>query len=407
LDAAAVIERGSVRRASWLVAALAVVTPISAQESSELGLSQRDCASGAESSPSRELMELVRLELRADGVIRVTGTARSRQYGTLLWVERGCSQVERAGTAVDRGEVMIGYRDEPRQRNLQRSLSLSDVPPALRQRALALALAELFRAGEASATEGTARTGATRDATGAGTSSQAGVSAAATDSSRASLNTGAESSDTRADAVANASAESERATHAAIGSSDAVRSPTGEARVPQSVSTDAIGSRPAWALALGPALHALPASAAMLFGAEIALSWRRVSAGVLGNLGSDSDPLGSVDYRRLHGFVTYEALSTEPATFRVTAGIRASLGATFTHVTPVAAALPRNATAASGDLALETGVAWSITRSWQTKLSVDIGYAFGPRIQADDRDLANFSGLFVGASLRAVAAFGR
>jgi hypothetical protein len=141
-----------------------------------------------------------------------------------------------------------------------------------------------------------------------------------------------------------------------------------------------------------------------LGGAEIALSWRDLSAGAVGNLGNDSHPLGSVAYRRVHGFVAYDLLRTEPARFRVAAGLRAAFGATFASVTPKPGAVSENISAASGDLAVGTTLAWLISAGWQTKLRLDVGYAFGPRIQAEDRDLANFSGLFIGASLCLVAA---
>jgi hypothetical protein len=191
---------------------------------------------------------------------------------------------------------------------------------------------------------------------------------------------------------------------------DAESSPSGDGgdSTAQRASSDRSDTGPAspWALSAGPALHALPANSALLFGAEVALSWRRLTAGVLGGLGGDSDRLGRVGFRRLHGFVAYEALSTQPATFRVTAALRAAFGATLTDVTPIAAALHRNATAASGDVALEAGVRWTLSPRWQTKLGLDVGYAFGPRLRADDRDLANFAGFFIGASLCAVAALG-
>jgi hypothetical protein len=386
----------------FLAAALvSVCRSARAQALGELGVSERNCVSG-EAVPSPELVELVRLELRADGVRRVLSAARPRERGSWLWIERGCRHVGDRATFADRSLAVIGYRDSPRERHLERSLSLADVPPALRERALALALAELFRAGEANVAGGAVQASeAVRadEERGRVDPGRTGEAAAASrpPNTPTSPDVVAEPADAERATTSLPPVDSERPPAAISGAAETRRT-----------SPDRFGSGFAspWALAVGPALHALPANGAMLFGAEIAISWRKLSAGALGNLGSDSDTLGSVAYRRLHGFAAYELLSTDPALFRITAGLRAALGATFTNVTPTPNAVSQNATAASGDLALETGVRWTISPSWQTKLSMDIGYAFGPRIQADARELANFSGLFVGASWCVVAGLG-
>jgi hypothetical protein len=392
-----VISRGAVRRAAWLVAALAsVAVRVRAQESSELGVSERDCVRGV-TAPSAALLELVRLELRADGVARVTRANASQQSGRLLWIERGCPRVGEPSAAVDGSALVIGYRDRARDRSLERSLSLADVPPALRERALALALAELFRAGEAN--PGDEQSFAASN----GEQNTRGDSVSHEDT------TAADQRVARAVEELPDSTDREQTTDTSDpAGADAASAANGGETTSERAASDHFGSRleSAWTLAVGPTLHALPANSALLFGAEVALSWRRLNAGVLGSLGGDSDRLGSIDYRRLHGFVAYEALSTELAPFRITAGLRAALGATFASVTPIAAAVPRDVTASSGDVALETGVRWILSPRWQTKLGLDIGYAFGPRLQADDRELANFSGFFIGASLCAVAALG-
>lgn len=363
--------RRAVCRTLWLVASLSSVsTPSSAQSPAEVGLSLRDCWSGAtEASP--ELMELVRLELRVDGIARVPSATQSRQRGTTLWIERGCERGEGS-------QVVIGYGDPARGWNLERSLSLEDVPLALRERALALALAELFRAGDTTESRDVGAPDVSREAKPA----------------KEKPETPPSSEEAASNMTAVVHADRERAVAAASGAETLRAAPVRGA------------AASAWQLQIGPALQMLPSSGVALFGAMLAVSWRNLTAGVLGNLGGDSDPLGDVSYRRVHGFLSYDVVSTEPAQFRIAAGLRAAFGATFANVTPLAAAVSRNVASASGDVALETSLRWLISASWQTKLSVDVGYAFGPRMQADDRDLANFSGVFVGASLCVVAAFG-
>jgi hypothetical protein len=384
-------------RACWLAASLFSI-PGSAQAPSEVGLSLRDCQTGA-TEPSPQLLELLRLELRADAVDRlsvvvrrVPGAPEPRAGGETRRAIRSSSRaelepvlsIERGCDRVDDGLLRLGYRDPARDARLQRSLSLEDVPIALRERTLALALAELFRAGQA-------------DASDAG-SKEALPSAAEAGTRRNSIDAAEIEQHPAADSGSDSErppVELERPPAADGGGTDPAPSGASAHGRPRSSS---------WALAVGPALHVLPSSGTMLVGAEIALSWRSVSAGVLGSLSGNTDPLGSVAYRRLHGFVAYEVFRVDPAPFRIAAGVRAAFGATFANVTPLATALPQNVTAATGDLALETSFAWLVGSGWQTKLRLDVGYALGPAIRADDRDLANFSGLFIGAAVCLVAA---
>jgi hypothetical protein len=248
----------------------------------------------------------------------------------------------------------------------------------LRERALALALAELFRAGEVVEVQVVEPSHPANESKPANAEPDAALS----------------SEESASTVRAVVPAENERPP-AADGGADAVRSASLRSAPPS-----------AWQVQIGPALHVSPSSGNPLFGALLGVSWRGLTAGVLGNLGGDRDVLGDVSYRRVHGFVVYDAVSTEPTQLRIAAGFRAAVGATFIDVAPTDAAFSMNVASVSGDVALETSVRWLLSARWQTRLSVDIGYAFGPRIRADERDLANFSGLFVGAALCLVAGFG-
>jgi hypothetical protein len=323
----------------------------------------RDCQQRVADVPA-PVLELLRLELQSDGV-GLAATARA--LGPALWVEQGC----------ERGQpLVLVYVDAQEARRVERSISLGDVPNALRDRTLALALAELFRAGTAQRAP------------------QPTAASVATPTQEVQASSEPEPAAKPEAAEQPGPAEQPARTPAAVRGTAA---PAPER--PGSSSSAALG----WAIALGPALQVLPTSGSVLFGAEVACSWRSLSAGVLGSLGSSNDSLGSVAYRRLHGFVAYDLLHTDPARLRLSGGVRAAIGATFASVTPAAAALSSDVVAPSGDLALEATLALLLSAHWLAKLRLDFGYALGPRFRAETRELADFSGVFVGASLCASA----
>ncbi|HKP60676.1 MAG TPA: hypothetical protein VJV78_28305 [Polyangiales bacterium] len=326
-----------------------LATSASAQPGSaeEICLVARGCAPTIQG----ELLELLRLELSSERV--VLGDPACAERAPALWIERACPAAESGELELRRSHPAGG------RPALTARLRLDDVPASLWNRTLALALAELFRAG-------TAESSAQPEAA---TSSE-------------------DDADDRP-----ATAEEQQAANTP-GSAPAAPLPA-----VQATTSVASSPRPVWAVEAGPAMHLTPGRGTALFGAEVGLHWRRLRGGALATFGVHSVGLGQIDYRLLHAYAGVDVLQTRHAAWTFAAGIRAALGATFTNSTASSDVEILDTVALSGDLALDLSVALQISATWLARLGLDLGYAAGPTFHADDPVVDQFSGLFIGASL--------
>jgi hypothetical protein len=299
----------------------------------------------------REVGELLRVELQVDHAsqVEVTEDPNIAQRLPALWVQRACA-------ALGGEPVQLRASDPQRGAVLERTLGLHDVPLELQSRVIALALAELLRAGWPSP-----------------------LAVAALEADAAPL-------PAEPDAVA-------AAPQLAGPDLTAVDSGVAEARSGRLPSTSRI------ALALGPALHVSLRGAPVLYGAELSLSWWQLSVGALGYLGSVNDAIGDIAVKRLHGFAAFDVLQIERGAWIWTAAVRGGAGGTFANAHAIGTARSTASSDFSCDGSLEAGLGLRLAAEWALRLRASFGLAYSPAYRADERVIADYSGWFTGISL--------
>jgi hypothetical protein len=315
-------------------------------QSDELALVLPNCP-GREAW-QREVRELFQLELHVELSSQAPDGALP-----MLSVEQPCNAPS--------ADALLRFRDPRTGANHTRVLSLRDAPPELRARVLALALSELLRSHWSLAAEG--------------------------------------GQETPPPSAAEKTAE-ETPTHPTEKREPApAPAPRPHADQPTKPAPTPARERQ-FALSLGPSLHVYFAQGSLLYGAELSLSWWRLSLGVLGSLGTNADSaLGRASYRRVHGFVSVDIARLALGDWTWAAAVRGAFGGTFASGAAQSTVSSAQASDVSYDGSLETWLALRIADGWAAKLRANLGYAFGPRYLADGRVLADFSGLFLGVAL--------
>jgi hypothetical protein len=323
-------------------------TALARAQSDELALVLPNCPGHA--AWQREVRALFELELQAELSAQ---TGRPDAALPSLSVEQACDS---------NADALLRFRDPSSGATHTRVLSLRDAPPELRARVLALALSELLRSHWAPAAD-----------SGAPAPASAATSVAA-----------------------DTSKPKEVARDLALG-----RVPTPRPAAPLQLTEHVRAPRAGeFALSLGPSLHVFFGNGSCLYGAELSLSWWRLSLGMLGMLGTKrDDTLGRAHYRRLHGFLSFEVARLALRDWTWAAAIRGALGGTFADSDARSSAVSSHGSDLSYDGSIETWLALRFADGWSAKLRANLGYALGPRYLADSRVLTDFSGLFLGLAL--------
>jgi hypothetical protein len=153
------------------------------------------------------------------------------------------------------------------------------------------------------------------------------------------------------------------------------------------------------AIGLGPAMHVSLRGAPVLYGAELSLSWWRLSIGALGYLGSVSDAIGDIAVKRLHGFAAFDVLQLEHGPWIWSAAVRGGAGGTFANAHGLGTARSTASTDFTWDGSLETSLTFRVAVAWTLRLRANLGLAYAPAYRADDRVIADYSSLFSAVSV--------
>lgn len=357
---------GRVGRSACILA-LAGASSAAAQAPERVALVLPDCTDTA--AWQRDVLELLRVELQVDHAaqIDVADAGGGEQQLPALWVQRECA----AGSG---GPLQLRSSDPVRGSLLERSLTLHDVPRELQSRVVAIALAELLRASWR-------------------TDAVSGVSAAADSGATES---GAEHSE-RTEAARSKEPGTE---------GDATLAEHRDTELTRRADSSAVEERSAQlrpisgiVIGLGPALHISLRGAPVLYGAQLSLSWWRLSVGALGYLGSVSDAIGDIAFERLHGFAAFDALQLQRGRWIWSAAVSGSAGGTFANAHALGTALSTGSTDFSWDGSIETALALRFDAAWSLRVRASLGLAYSPAYRADDRVIADYSGLFTAVSL--------
>jgi hypothetical protein len=362
----------------WLVLLLSTAS-VHAQ-SGELSLVLPSCPGNE--AWQRDVRGLFRLELHVELALRVQ--TRTDPALPMLAVEQAC--------VVSSAEARLRFRDPRSGVDSVRALSLRDTSPELRARVLALALAEMLRAHWVPAADGGEMAASPAPAATTGAMAEPAVAAAASGAERRAAPT----------------PKHEQAPREREGLPVPAPTPAANAEPassPQPAATTHTPRDTGFSLSLGPALHVFFRGGSLLYGAELSITWRRFSLGVLGSLGTNRDDvLGRAHYRRVHGFASFELARVLEGEWTWAAAIRGALGGTFGDADAQSIALPSQTADVTYDGSLETWLALHIADGWSAKLRANLGYALGPRYLADGRLLADFSGVFLGLALNLTTA---
>jgi hypothetical protein len=269
-----------------------------------------------------------------------------------------------------------------------RRMDLRDVPEPLRPRALALALAELLRTSSRAVPLATppapvVQTDAAPQPS--ATTSESPVTADA--ESKAANETSAPASDAgtaRAAAGANAAPTSQAASRAPH------EETAGEQQDAELRHTLTIAPNARW----------LTASSDGLYGAAIGWEWLRLGAGLNALFGRASDTLGATSFGLVHAVLSYQVLRLRLGRQLLHADPALGAGITWASAGSSTSANGGSALLLSYELGARLGVSHDFSRGLAGGLCLEAGYAHGPRLRADNRDLATLSGLFLGLGLR-------
>jgi len=299
------------------------------------------------------LVESASLELREDGAVLAPSLARaSREHRVVIAVDMPCES--------DPTVAQIHLTVPSSSDVLTREAQLSDTPPALRPRTLALALAELWRTSLARQTLSLQPT-------------------AAAPSSVLARDDG-ELLPTRMTGDASPPAASVPITVAPSSNNSAPRSdaPT---------------------LSLAPSLRLYIADRTALPGAQLAFSWRAWRIGAEGFYSSHEDVLGRATFGLLQAVVSWELARVSFGAYGLALGPRAAIGGIVATATARAPAFASSASILTWDAAGEATLWRMLTSSWRLALRVQLGYAHGAVLASDFGELARLDGLFAQANL--------
>jgi hypothetical protein len=288
---------------------------------------------------------------------------------------------------------------------LERTLSLHDVPVELRSRVVALALAELLRASWPTSASALPLSAAAPEQQPA---AQTEVSVVPPQEDTDGAATGAPSAPSPVDSSPAAPGQPQRAATLVDANSNAAEAPEQNPSAAADLDTaDRIdANQPAQgtgiSLALGPALHISLRGAPVLYGAELSLSWWRLSFGALGYLRNVSDDLGDIAIKRVHAFAAFELLRVAHEPWTWSAAVRGAAGGTLASASAASAALSTGSSDFTWDGSLETSLALRVAPTWAARLRANLGMAYAPAYRADARVIADYSGLFTALSLSLV-----
>jgi hypothetical protein len=315
------------------------------------------------------LSSALALELRSDGVDQIRAAEEGAEGATpLLELDVDC-----ATTA----DFVLRARSAPAAPLDTRRMDLRDVPEPLRPRALALALAELLR---------------TSRRTAALTTPPATVVQADAD---------AQSITPTSESTAG-NATSAPASEAAPAPTSANASPISDAAAiapHEDTPDEQRDPEPRHALSIAPSARWLPASSDALYGVAAGWEWLRLGAGINALFGRAGDTLGTTHFGLVHAVLSYQALRLRLARQVLYAGPALGAGFTWASAGTSASANGGSALLLSYELGARLGVSHDFSRGLAASLCLEAGYAHGPKLRADDRDLATLSGSFLGLGL--------
>jgi hypothetical protein len=327
-----------------------------------------------------ELLRALALELRSDGVEQVHAAEAGTELTPLLELDVDC-----ATTA----EFALGARSAPGVELSIRRMDLRDVPEPLWPRALALALAELLRTSRRAASPATPPAAVVQADAGTQPSTSTADSPVAADAGENEA--GDETSAPTSEA---GTAKGATDTNAPPTSQAASRAPfednAGEQHDPE----------PRHVLSIAPNARWLPGSSDALYGAAIGWEWLRFGAGLNALFGRASDTLGATSFGLVHAVLSYQALHLRLGREVLSAGPALGAGITWASAGSSSSANGGSALLLSYEVGARLGVSHDFSRGLAGGLCLEVGYAHGPKLRADDRDLATLSGVFLGLGLR-------
>ncbi|HMI91795.1 MAG TPA: hypothetical protein VK509_10555 [Polyangiales bacterium] len=352
-----------------------------------------------------ELMRALELELRDEGIRALDARANDDQDGAaLLELSTDC--------AAARGELLLRARSATGELRSRR-MELRDLPSPLRPRALALALAELLRASmlapHAAATPQPPDEPARVAPAASEPATNEPAAAAQPVAQPSATDAGAgERAAERADPTkepANPAAEPRAAGRKTSGPPAA--EPDRSARPAPDLQTGDGDDGARHALWLAPNGRWLLDSSDGLFGAAVGWQWARLGANISALFGHASDVLGDTSFGLVHAALSYQLLRLRFGRQVLHAGPALGAGGTWASSSANDAADGGGALLPSYELALRLGLLRELTGSLAADLCLEGGYARGPTVRADDRDLATLSGAFLGLALRLSLAIDR
>ena len=341
-----------------------------------------------------ELLHALELELQSDGIAELRTRTTREDAG------RDEAQLELLGEcngSADR--FTLRARVAPSEPVHARTLDLRDVPSALRPRALSLALAELLRASMAS-------TPAPRESTTAAVASPQPSDARVQPAPPADASTALERVDEKED---EADADDEPEAAAPEEKPVAPGEPRAEPDAEATRATAPPAEREAATDDSEPARHALwiagdlrwrPNDGGVLYGGALGWQWPPLGASLHALFGRSSDPLGSAHFGLVHAVLSYEPLQLSWARERLHGGPAFGVGGTWASAGSSDTADGGSALMLSYQLGLQLGLAHALSPDLGADLVLAGGYARGPEIRADQRELASLSGAFLSAALR-------
>jgi hypothetical protein len=329
------------------------------------------------------LLDALRLELESTREVDRVQIADSASVAPSfrLALDTDCREHIRArqGGSGSSAEVRLSVTD-PDGGHVSRVFELRDIPAEVQLRSLALAAAELVRAGIAAWSGHVVLAG---DARGEPAPVAAPDAVREVDLTPQPL---AAKDDTPDSESVDAGAPAEPQ---AIPTPKDVATPTHPTSVFDSE----------FSLFLRPAFRVFVTHGDAMFGGELALRWRRFAVGTACLLGWYSDLLGTARVGSATVFVSYEPIRVRASAFEFAAGPRVALGPTWATTTATSASSGSATWLFAWEVAIELAVSYALADSWALALRGNIGFGSGARFQADDRELADLYGVFVGTTL--------
>jgi hypothetical protein len=282
--------------------------------------------------------------------------------------------------------VTLTIRTPAEGARVSRTLSLTDVPSALRARSIALAGAELLRSARASGDPPTPQDDAPAAESGTATAAPSGSTAAGD---------------------ARETAAGERATDLPVADSPDSRATDASTERGTRLRESSLAGLPVLSLGLGPALRVLGKPYLALYGGEISLHWRRIGIVGAGLWGAQSDSLGTARFVWLDGSIALSVVRVLWQRWSLSGDVRGALGVVHADASATDLAIAVSATNMVWSAAAQLTLAYLLGSRWLLRLSLQTGYAAGPRFTADHRTLTAIAGPFIGIGLSTALALGK